>query len=397
MPRFTIRNKLITNDPVAGATVEIDFPATGPTLISGTTNRWGHVTLNTSSLSDGRHDVRVTPAHTSADPVGPATASNPVPPSRVFRTYTFSITLLRGAVTAVTAPAGNTYGTARLLAGGNVQADVQPIWMASPNHRSRGTTNVSLVIVHHTGGAVITSAINTFLSARTSAHYVIDKDGQIVKMVQDGQRANHAGTAHWAGSTNINSMSIGIEIVHRTAGGAYPAAQYTALLGLLGRIRASYPGIPTRNIIGHSDVGTNAAGRLGRKSTDPGLHFDWTRLESAGLGMVRAYGPYPPSLYGGLFQQVANGAFRRGDNDARNRFGGATRTTVTGNPVRQIQQDLFDIGYSVGTPDGDFGERTHYAVEMFQEHFFAGGNGHKAPDGRVDYQTASLIQSVMPP
>ena len=76
------------------------------------------------------------------------------------------------------------------------------------------------------------------------------------------------------------------------------------------------------------------------------------------------------------------------------RRGGANRPAVTGNPVEQIQQDLTDIGYSLGTPDGDYGEKTHFAVMMFQEHFLVRG-GAVNPDGRVDYNTATLIQSAL--
>ena len=67
---------------------------------------------------------------------------------------------------------------------------------------------------------------------------------------------------------------------------------------------------------------------------------------------------------------------------------------MTGNPIRELQDDLTHIGYFVGTPDGDFGGKTRGAVKMMQEHFFAGGRGHKSPDGRVDFQTAQLIKGV---
>lgn len=223
---------------------------------------------------------------------------------------------------------------------------------------------------------------------------MIDVDGQIVKWVQDSLAAWHAGESKWKGQGKNNSRSIGIEIVHTS--GQYPEAQYLALLELLGRITTSFPSIDKRNIIGHSDVGTNHDGVLGRKSGDPGLTFNWARLEARQLGMVKAAGPPSLNIYGGFFQIASSGFFRQGDNDKHHHFGGATHASVTGTPIHELQQDLADIGYSVGRPDGDFGAKTSRAVMIFQEHFFAGGRGTKNPDGRVDFDTAALIKSVRP-
>jgi serine/threonine protein kinase len=66
---------------------------------------------------------------------------------------------------------------------------------------------------------------------------------------------------------------------------------------------------------------------------------------------------------------VQGGSLRRGDNHKHHRFGGATVASVTGTPVKELQTDLAAIGYSVGNPDGDFGERTHHAVIALQQHF----------------------------
>lgn len=149
------------------------------------------------------------------------------------------------------------------------------------------------------------------------------------------------------------------------------------------------------NVIGHSDVATNDSGRLGRKSGDPGSEFEWSRVEALGLGMSSSATPIAPTLYASFFARFADESWRSGDNDTRRRFGGAVRTGIAGDPIRELQGDLQTIGYSVGGLDGDFGEKTMRAVEMFQEHFFAGGRGHKSPDGRVDRNTAVLIKQVV--
>src|SRR5947209_4166118 len=91
--------------------------------------------------------------------------------------------------------------------------NITPI-TATPNHQPRRGKDIDLVVVHHTGGAVIQGVINTFLSHSegTSAHYVIDTDGQIVKMVQEAVGANHAGVSFWDGVNGVNANTIGIEI-----------------------------------------------------------------------------------------------------------------------------------------------------------------------------------------
>jgi N-acetylmuramoyl-L-alanine amidase len=370
----------------------VDAPPVGPALVSGMTNAHGVVDLNTGTLTNGAHALSITAPQSTTDPVGP-NVEGAVPPPRMFRPLQVSIRTVAGRVDSVNVPPlQQANGTATLGGNPRVVVELQPVWIRSPNHGTRGTP-ISTIIVHHTGGPTIGPALNTFLNAQVSAHYVIDTDGQVVKMVQDSRRSSHAGTASWRGSTQVNSSSIGIEIVNAD-GQAYQQAQYASLLDLVDRLVAAHPTIEAWNIVGHSDVGTSASGQLGRKSTDPGNQFEWSRLEARNFGLVPAVGPVPSTIYGGFFALVPSGAFRREDSDATSRFGGAHRPAVTGLPVEEIQQDLTDIGYSVGTPDGDFGAITEAAVEIFQEHFFAGGRGG-APNGRVDLATAEWIKRVV--
>ncbi|HEY5707601.1 MAG TPA: N-acetylmuramoyl-L-alanine amidase [Terrimicrobiaceae bacterium] len=395
MPQILVRNRLKPTEKLRGATVTITGTTPGAATVSGATNAHGVVTLGTTSLADGAYILTAAPVSTLAGAVGPTTASAPVPGDRIFRTLSVDLTIASGAITAVAVPAPNRPdGDASLGARGAVTVGLQPVWMRSPNHTARGSNQITMIIVHHTGGPVVGPAINTFLSTGegTSAHYVINTDGQIIKMVQDGRRAHHAGEARWAGASDINSISIGIEIVNAT--GAYPAAQYTALLDLIAALRTAHPTIVDWNIIGHSDVATTH-GKLGRKSSDPGLQFEWSRLEARNLGMLMVLGPFPTTIYASFFATFAGDSLRRGDNDTKRIFGGTKRAgTFVGNPVRELQDDLTTIGYHLGRPDGEFGDKTRAAVQMFQEHFFAGGRGHKAPDGRVDLRTAELIKSV---
>ncbi|HUQ93393.1 MAG TPA: N-acetylmuramoyl-L-alanine amidase [Bryobacteraceae bacterium] len=395
MSRIRVKNKLKPSENVASAGVAIVQTGPPPVTLSGTTNSLGVLNLAVNTLANGTHAFAVVPASTTTDLVGPAVASSPTPGDRVFRSLGGTVTVAAGAITAVTIPpAERVNGDATLVAGGNIDVVLQPVWMKSPNNSGRGTSTITMIIVHHTGGPVVGPAINTFLSTGegTSAHYVIDTDGAIVKMVQEGRRAHHAGEARWAGQSDINSVSIGIEIVNST--GTYPAAQYTALLDLIGRLRGAHPTIVDWNIIGHSDIATTN-GKLGRKSSDPGLQFEWSRLEGRGWGMRSIMGPFPTAIYAGFFAAFPAETLRKNDNDAKRVLGGAKRTTIVGNPVRELQDDLTEIGYHLGTPDGDFGDKTRAAVQMFQEHFFAGGRGHKSPDGKVDNITAQMIKGVV--
>jgi peptidoglycan hydrolase-like protein with peptidoglycan-binding domain len=99
-------------------------------------------------------------------------------------------------------------------------------------------------------------------------------------------------------------------------------------------------------------------------------------------------------MFGGFFNQFPDESLREHDNDATRTFGGAVRPGIASNLIHDLQTDLRSIGYAVGIVDGDFGEKTRMAVHMFQEHFFAGGRGHKEPDGRMDRRTATLIKAV---
>ena len=390
MATIQLRNRLRDSESIAGATLRLTRPGL-PDPITTTTNDAGNATLPTSGLADGSYTLNVTPLKTTAEPVGPAIAPS-AGVDRIFRSLSINVTLAGGLIAAASVAAGQAAnGTVAVVAGQPLAVTLQPVWMRSPNERTRGL-EISGIIVHHTAVANITSVLNTFLFAETSAHYVVATDGQIVKMVQDSRRASHAGMARWNEDSNVNSRTVGIEIVHED--GAYPPAQMEAVLGLLTRISAAFPTIVPWNVVAHSDVGTNESGRLGRKSGDPGDRFEWVKVEALHLGMSASSTPIPPTMYGGFFTQFPDASLRENDNDAGRVFGGAVRPGIVGNIIHELQTDLRSMGYSLGAVDGDFGEKTHWAVKIFQQHFFAGGRGHKDPDGRVDRKTATLIKAV---
>jgi N-acetylmuramoyl-L-alanine amidase len=153
----------------------------------------------------------------------------------------------------------------------------------SPNHgpRSAGAV-VDMLVLHYTGMADADAALNrmTDPAAEVSAHYMIDEDGTVLRLVDEARRAWHAGVAFWRGHDDINSRSVGIELVnpgHEFGYRAFPAAQMDALIALAGDIAGRHP-IAARNIVGHSDIAP-------ARKTDPGELFDWQRLAAVGLGL----------------------------------------------------------------------------------------------------------------
>ncbi len=153
----------------------------------------------------------------------------------------------------------------------------------SPNHGPRPDDGVvDMLVLHYTGMADAASALEqlTDPTAKVSAHYVINEDGAILRLVEEARRAWHAGVAAWRGQTDINDRSIGIELVnpgHEFGYRAFAEPQMAALTALAGDILTRHA-IPARNVVGHSDVAP-------ARKNDPGELFDWQRLAASGIGL----------------------------------------------------------------------------------------------------------------
>ena len=155
-------------------------------------------------------------------------------------------------------------------------------WKPSPNY---GPRKANYVILHHTSSATLERALLTLSNPNTqvSSHYLIDRDGRVLQLVDENQRAWHAGESYWGGHTDLNSASIGIELVNNGKEPFAPA-QIKALLSLLSEIRSRNK-IPRANFLGHADVAP------GRK-TDPSALFPWRQLAMSGFGLW-CDPPYP--------------------------------------------------------------------------------------------------------
>ena len=156
-----------------------------------------------------------------------------------------------------------------------------PNFDARPQDQPEGQA-VDILLLHYTGMESATAALARMCdeSAKVSAHYCIDEDGVLTRLVHEDKRAWHAGAASWAGASDINARAIGIELVnpgHEFGYRAFPEAQMAALLELARDILARHP-IPAHRVLGHSDVAP-------LRKQDPGELFDWARLAENGIGL----------------------------------------------------------------------------------------------------------------
>lgn len=231
----------------------------------------------------------------------------------------------------------------------------------SPNFDER-TLPISLLVLHYTGMQTGEAALERMCNgaAKVSAHYMVEEDGRIFQLVDEDKRAWHAGVSEWKGETNINSNSIGIEVVN---GGhdwpnkdgslpPYPDAQINALIPLCKAIMSRHK-IGADGVVGHSDIAP-------ARKQDPGEHFPWASLSAAGIGR------FPLSI----------------NPDRRVLFGPQSRDRG----VAIVQRGLAEIGYSArvtGVMDDD----TRLVVAAFQRRYRPA-----QVDGVVDMETMEIVK-----
>lgn len=156
----------------------------------------------------------------------------------------------------------------------------------SPNFNERqGGVTPRFLILHYTGTRDAENADGYFMNAHAgtppvSAHYMVDEEGAITQYVPEEKRAWHAGKSYWRGEEDMNSLSIGIEIVnpgHEHGYRAFPAAQMKMVTDLARAIMARH-GIAPENVLAHSDIAP-------ARKEDPGELFDWEGLARQGIGV----------------------------------------------------------------------------------------------------------------
>jgi N-acetylmuramoyl-L-alanine amidase len=228
---------------------------------------------------------------------------------------------------------------------------------ANFDDRSRA---IDMLVLHYTGMESAQAALDHMCdpAAKVSAHYLVDEAGEVTALVPEDKRAWHAGAASWAGVTDINGCSIGIEIAnpgHESGSPPYAAPQMAALEALAGEIVARH-GIARLRVLGHSDVAP-------LRKRDPGERFDWRRLARAGIGA------WPDKLAA----RAASPGFSLGD---------------TGEGVGEFQKSLTRFGYAA-VADGAYGDVTQAIVVAFQRHWRPAN-----VDGVADGQTRAILRAL---
>lgn len=230
-------------------------------------------------------------------------------------------------------------------------------FIPSPNfNERRDNASVSILVLHYTVTDFETTK-QIFLDPQkqVSAHYVVDVDGSIYQFVDEEKRAWHAGVSYFNGITDVNSNSIGIEIVNKGydlsnvaeyPAYAYPEVQMKAVIELSKDIVNRYD-IQPFCVVGHNDVSP------GRK-IDPGPHFSWVALHKEGLGLLPNYDLF-------LNQDILNTV---PTNISQSEFD------------KEISKLLSDYGYSV--------DNLSAAKRAFQMHFNQQAYLNNKPFGTYD-------------
>lgn len=153
----------------------------------------------------------------------------------------------------------------------------------SPNFGPRAHgKEPQLLVLHYTDTKTGFDALKIMQDPEreVSAHYLVDTDGQITRLVPEEMRAWHAGRSNWAGETDINSLSIGIEIQntgHTYGLAPFPDVQMAAVAELCRDIIMRNKILPY-HVLAHSDIAPD-------RKRDPGELFPWEWLALQGIGL----------------------------------------------------------------------------------------------------------------
>lgn len=239
----------------------------------------------------------------------------------------------------------------------SIASDVIP----SANFGERaGGREPDMIVLHYTGMPDVEGAIAQLCTAGTevSAHYIVLEDGRIVQCVPEAKRAWHAGVSYWAGEDDINSCSIGVEIVNRGHDWGYPEfplRQIAAVIALCRGIMLRRK-VPSHRVLGHSDVAP-------ARKKDPGEKFPWHSLANSGVGHWVQPAPI-----------VRAGQLQLG---------------AISDDVSRMQTAFRRYGYNAPT-NGKFDGATMEVVTAFQRHFRP-----ERVDGIADQSTMATLHALL--
>jgi N-acetylmuramoyl-L-alanine amidase len=232
-------------------------------------------------------------------------------------------------------------------------------FVPSPNHDAR-ESRIDILLLHYTGMETADEALNRLKdpSAKVSCHYFVDEDGHVTQMVPEAQRAWHGGAGSWQGALDINSRSIGIEIVnpgHELGYRDFPDAQIDAVIELCRDI-IKRRHIPRERVLAHSDVAP-------ARKKDPGEKFPWVKLAAAGVGF---WVDPAPITEGRTLSANDHGA-----------------------PVEDLQKQLIKFGYGLEV-SRLYDDATRLVVTAFQRHFRP-----ERVDGLADPSTMETLRNLL--
>lgn len=232
---------------------------------------------------------------------------------------------------------------------------------------------VRFLVLHYTAAPFDASVNALARGSAVSAHYLVPDpedrsyrragfDGmRLFRLVDEPERAWHAGVSAWAGRSGLNDSAIGVEVVNQATFSngqfvfpPYHPRQVEALIQLCQPILQRYPAITPTHVLGHSDVS------IGRKS-DPGAAFPWHSLYQAGVG----------AWYEEACKQGYERAFAR-------------RLPAQGEVLERLRQ----YGYSVpADPDAAL---VRAVLRAFQLHFRPARH-----TGTLDAETAAILYALV--
>lgn len=232
------------------------------------------------------------------------------------------------------------------------------------HHQAQGQSSRARHIVLHYTSSPTAEALHTLTQGQVSSHYLISdsQPPKLYQLVDESRRAWHAGISHWYKHSDLNTSSIGIEIVnpgHDETGQwvPYHSEQIDVLIALLQDLVERHQ-ISASNIVGHSDIAP-------QRKIDPGPLFPWQQLAQVGLG--RWFDSHKAQYYSAHYE-------------------------IVGLPdTRSIQQQLQAIGYLI-TTDGVWNQASTNVLRAFQMHYRPSQH-----NGELDAETAGILRALQPP